>query len=53
MALINPASDVTFSGSATGTRFNISSNGTINTSGSGLTFLPGNAAGTGQTANYF
>lgn len=53
MGLIDPANAITFSGSATGTRYNISQNGTINTNGSGASYLPGNAAGTGQTSNYF
>ena len=46
--LINPASNVTFSGSATGARYAISSNGTINTNGGGASFLPGNSAGSGS-----
>lgn len=53
--LMNPGGSglVTFSGAAIGTRYNIASNGTINTNGAGATYLPGNSAGTGQTANYF
>ncbi len=35
-----------FSGSATGKRFNANTGGIINAWGSGLTYLPGNAAGT-------
>lgn len=36
----------TFSGAATGTRYNADSNGAIQTFGGGATYLPGNAAGT-------
>jgi hypothetical protein len=50
---INPSNVMTFSGSATGARYTISSGGSINTNGSGQSYLPGNAAGTGQTANYY
>ncbi len=35
----------TFSGTATGSRYNISGNSVINTNGAGETFFPGNAAG--------
>jgi len=34
-----------FAGTATGVRYNVQANGVLNTSGSGDTFLPGNAAG--------
>jgi hypothetical protein len=44
---------VTFSGSATGTRYNATSNGVINTTGGGATFLPGNAAGTTATGGQY
>lgn len=37
----------TFSGSATGTRYNASSGGNIFVNGAGTTYFPGNAAGTG------
>lgn len=37
---------LTISGSATGSRYNLSTNGVISTGGSGASFLPGNAAGT-------
>ncbi len=50
-ALINPANDITFSGSATGSRYSVTANATINTSGSGANYFPGNAPGTGT--NYF
>lgn len=36
----------TYSGSATGTRFTVSGNASINTGGGGANFFPGNAAGT-------
>lgn len=36
---------VTYSGSATGSRFTTRNGGTINTAGAGFTFFPGNAAG--------
>ena len=38
---------LTFSGSATGARYNVSIGGTISTNGAGATYFPGNAAGTG------
>jgi hypothetical protein len=50
-ANINPANVVTFSGGATGTRFAVSANATINTNGSGASALPGSVAGAGT--NYF
>ena len=37
---------VTFSGSATGQRFNVLQNGTIDTEGGGANYFPGNSAGT-------
>ncbi|RVB48720.1 hypothetical protein EN918_01365 [Mesorhizobium sp. M7A.F.Ca.CA.004.05.1.1] len=37
----------TFSGSATGSRYNAALNGTINTNNAGTSYLPGSAAGTG------
>jgi hypothetical protein len=37
---------VTYSGSATGSRYQADANGVVNTASSGATFLPGNAAGT-------
>lgn len=39
----------TFSGSATGSRYNSVGNGNIETNGAGSTYLPGNAGGTGTT----
>lgn len=44
-ATVNVAT-TTFSGAATGTRYNAGSNGVINTSGGGANFIFGNAAGT-------
>jgi hypothetical protein len=40
------SSTVSFSGSATGSRYNITQNCTLQTNGGGASFLPGNAAGT-------
>lgn len=37
---------VTFTGSATGSRYNVGSSGVMNTNGAGATYLPGDAAGT-------
>ena len=39
-------SGITFTGSATGTRFTVSQNGTVDDGSAGLTALPGNATGT-------
>ncbi|HZZ80045.1 MAG TPA: hypothetical protein VFE62_16145 [Gemmataceae bacterium] len=39
------AASLTFSGSATGPRYNAANNGVINTQGGGSTYLPGNSAG--------
>lgn len=41
---------VTFSGSATGKRFAVANNATINTSGGGASYFPGSIAGTGTNA---
>lgn len=46
------ATNMTYSGSATGVRYNVSYHSTINTSGGGATFLPGNSAGTADAATY-
>ena len=43
----------TFSGAATGVRYAVSVNGTINTQGSGATYLPGNSAGTTATGGVY
>lgn len=43
----------TFSGSATGARYNVSSNGVINTAGGGATYLPGNSAGSATTGGQY
>jgi hypothetical protein len=43
----------TFSGSATGPRFSVSTNGAIFTNSAGLTYLPGNAAGTFATGGKY
>lgn len=42
----------TFSGAATGKRFDATLNGVINTSGGGANYFPGNAAGTNPTGLY-
>ena len=39
---------MTFSGSATGVRFVLQTNGTIDTNGGGATYFPGDSAGTGD-----
>jgi hypothetical protein len=44
---------MTFSGSATGQRYNASVNGIINTGGGGATYLPGNAAGAVATQGLY
>jgi hypothetical protein len=43
----------TFSGSATGKRYDVTSNGVINTFGGGATFLPGNVSGTTATGGQY
>ena len=40
----------TFVGTATGTRYTLSSNGVLNTNGGGTTYLPGNSAGSGTNS---
>ncbi|WP_055048880.1 hypothetical protein [Devosia sp. A16] len=44
---------VTFSGAATGTRYNTSTGGGINTGGGGASFIPGNAAGTATAPGWY
>jgi hypothetical protein len=44
---------MTFSGSATGARYNVSLNGVIFTNGGGANYLPGNAAGTTATGGQY
>lgn len=46
-------SGVTFSGSATGSRYSSNSNSVIQTFGSGATYLPGNAGGTTGTGGIY
>jgi hypothetical protein len=43
----------TFSGSATGKRYDVKANGVINTNGGGASFLPGNIAGTAATGGQY
>lgn len=43
----------TFSGSATGKRYDVKANGVINTNGGGATFLPGNVSGTTATGGQY
>ena len=43
----------TFSGSATGKRFEATVNGVIYSSGAGASYLPGNAAGTTATGGQY
>jgi hypothetical protein len=47
------AAGVTFSGSATGTRYLASANSVINTSGAGATYFPGSVAGSVQTGGQY
>jgi hypothetical protein len=46
-------STATFSGSATGTRYQVSANAVINTSGGGASYYPGNASGTSATGGQY
>lgn len=48
-----PTGTVTFSGAATGTRYAATVNGTIDTSGGGATYFPGNAAGSTATGGQY
>jgi hypothetical protein len=43
----------TFSGSATGKRYDVTTNGVIQTAGAGATFFPGNASGTTATGGEY
>jgi hypothetical protein len=45
--------DSTFSGSATGLRYNVSLNGIIQTFGSGASYLPGSVPGTSATGGQY
>ncbi len=51
-AIANAVSAV-FSGSATGKRYDVQSNGVIDVNGAGATFLPGNVAGTTATGGQY
>jgi hypothetical protein len=43
----------TFSGAATGSRYNVSTNAVLSTNGGGATYLPGNAAGSTATGGQY
>lgn len=47
------SSGVTWTGSATGVRYNAIANGVVNTQGSGATYFPGNASGTTSTGGQY
>ena len=47
------ASNLSFSGTATGTRYAVSKNGVIDTNGGGANFFPGNGAGTPVTGGQY
>ena len=47
------SSGVTFTGSATGSRYNVTKNASIDTTGSGATYFPGNSAGTTATGGQY
>lgn len=47
------ATSMTFSGSATGKRYDVATNGVINTNGGGATYFPGSVAGTTATGGQY
>ena len=47
------ANGITYSGSATGKRYEVSTNGVVQTFGSGANYFPGNAAGTAATGGQY
>jgi hypothetical protein len=47
------ASSVTWSGSATGSRYGATANGVVNSGGAGATYFPGNAAGSTATGGQY
>ena len=51
-AIVN-ASGITFSGAATGKRYNVGTNAILNVWGAGATFFPGNVAGTTATGGQY
>lgn len=53
MASSSVFQSITFSGSATGQRYNVSANGVIHTYGGGATYLPGNSAGAAATGGQY
>ena len=51
-SVINIVPSVTFSGSPTGKRYNVSYGGIVNVNGSGVNRIPGTTAGTADSAHY-
>lgn len=45
--------NITFSGAATGTRYNVKSNGVIDTNGGGANFIPGSVAGASASGGQY
>jgi hypothetical protein len=52
-SVIEGLAGVTFSGAATGTRYDAQTNGVINTAGGGANYIPGNAAGSTATGGQY
>lgn len=44
---------ITFTGAATGSRYNVAQNGVINTDGGGANYFPGNSVGTSSTGGQY
>lgn len=51
--ITSPSGRVTYTGSATGTRYGVASNGLIQTLGGGANYFPGNAAGSASTQGLY
>lgn len=47
------AGGITFTGAATGKRYDVSLNGVINTFGGGANFFPGNSAGSASSGGQY
>lgn len=47
------ATGMTFSGAATGKRYDVATNGVINTNGGGASYFPGNVSGTSATGGQY